>query len=344
MEIDVTQKIKQQKERRRKETLLALLLMSPFLIIFILFSLVPVASGFVFSFMKYNPYDPGNNRPVGFENYQNLFMPGHPISKLFWDSFSTMFLFDLVTVPLLIVIPLALAYLVNMQPPGYKLFRAIIYLPSVVSITIVGIIFGNMFEGNEQGLINAIFGTKIDWMGGKPWEGDTLRWLVMLIASIWWQTGTNFVIFSGALRDVPKSLYEACEMDGGGRWKRILYVTFPNIRSSITICLFNTLIGYLGLYGQPYTLNTMENQSIFVSPMMFLQNYLMGGLTYAKQTGYLCAATIVFGLIVMFFGIVQRIVTSPRKKRTKHAETYAQFVENRVAFAETGAVGGENHE
>ena len=98
-----------------------------------------------------------------------------------------------------------------MHPPGYKIFRAIIYLPSVVSVTIVGIIFGNMFASDSSGLINAWLNTDIKWLQGVPWAGDTLRWLVMFIASVWWQTGTNFVIFSGALRNVPKSLYEACE-------------------------------------------------------------------------------------------------------------------------------------
>lgn len=352
MEIDITERIKQQKARKRQESLLAFLLLLPFLLIFIIFTVVPVGAGVVFSFMSYNPYKPETNDFIWFENYKNLFAPENPafqlISQNFWDSFLTMFAFDLVAVPLLLVIPLILAYFINMNPPGYKLFRAIIYLPSVVSLTIVGIIFGNMFKGDSSGLINAVFGTEIDWMGGKPWEGDTLRWLVMLIASIWWQTGTNFVIFSGALRDVPKSLYEACEMDGGGRWKRIVYVTFPNIRSSLTICLFNTLIGYLNLYAQPYMLNTLENKDIFVSPMMWIQTYLMGGMTYAKQTGYLCAAAIVFGLIVMLFSIIQRTVTADCRRRTKHTDACRVFANSRAALCGAAAsnfmVGGDDND
>lgn len=339
MEIDLEQKINQQKARKRRETLLALLLMSPFLIIFIVFTLIPVIAGFVFSFMNYNPYGSSPNTFIGLQNYKDLFDFSNAISLSFWDSFLTMFLFDLVAVPLLIIIPLILAYYINKKPPGYKLFRAIIYLPSVVSLTIVGIIFGNMFKSDSSGLINALLGVNIDWLGGKPWEGDTLRWVVMLIASIWWQTGTNFVIFSGALRDVPQPLYEACEMDGGGKLHRILYVTLPNIRSSVVICLFNTLIGYLNLYAQPYMLNTMENQDIFVSPMMFIQTYLMGGIAYSKKTGYLCAAAIVFGLIVMVFSIIQRKVTSERRGRTTYADACNRFS---VKRAELGSVSQES--
>ncbi len=342
MEIDVKEKIAEQKRRKRQEAALALALVSPFLIVFVLFTLIPFIMGFVFSFMRYNPYLPDQNQFIGFQNYVNMFNPKNPISKLFWDSFSTMLLFDAVAVPLLIVIPLCLAYLINMKPPGYKLFRAIIYLPSIVSVTIVGIIFGNMFKGDESGLINAILGTKIEWLAGKPWAGDTLRWFVMLIASIWWQTGSNFVIFSGALRDVPKSLYEACEMDGGSRWKRICYVTLPNIRSALVVCLFNTLIGYLNLYAQPYVLNTYENEDIFVSPMMFIQKYLMGGMTYAKQTGYICASAIVFGLIVMAFSVAERKITVPRRKKTRHSELCGAYEEAKATVSGTTAEETEN--
>ena len=157
----------------------------------------------------------------------------------------------------------------------------------------------------------------------------------MLIASIWWQTGTNFIIFSGALRDVPKPLYEACEMDGGGKWRKIVSVTLPNIKPAITICLFNTLIGYLNLYAQPYVLNALENENIFVSPMMFIQYYLMGGMTYASQTGYICAAAIVFGLIVMIFSIIERTVTAPRRRKTMFSDSCKDYLLKRSLITGT---------
>lgn len=319
MEENIKIKKAEMRKSKRRESLLALALISPYIIVFIIFTLIPVVAGFIYSFMRNNPYMPEENEFIGFQNYVNLFNFNLPISKAFWESFSTMLLFDIVAVPCMIIIPLVLAYFINMQPPGYKIFRAIIYIPSVISISIMGIIFGNMFQGDSSGLINAWLGTEIKWLSGTPWHGDTLRWLVMLIASIWWQTGTNFVIFAGALRNVPKSLYEACEMDGGNRWKRILYVTLPNIKSAITVCLFNTLIGYLNLYGQPYVLNDLTNENILVSPIMFIQQYLQGGITYARQTGYICASAIIFGIIVMIFSAIQRKCTAERKRRTTHA-------------------------
>ena len=157
-----------------------------------------------------------------------------------------MLVFDVVVaVPCLIIIPLALAYFINMHPPGYKIFRAIIFLPSVVSITIVGIIFGNMFASNSSGLINAWLNTEIKWLAGKPWAGDTLRWLGHAHRQYLVADGApTSSSFRGRCATCAQSLYEACEMDGGSRFQRILYVTLPGIRSAVAICLFNTLIGY----------------------------------------------------------------------------------------------------
>ena len=325
MEDNIKERKAEMKKGKRREGFLALALVSPYLIVFILFTLIPVICGFVFSFMRYNPYQPDQNEFVGLQNYINIFNFDLPISKAFWESFSTMLVFDIVAVPCLIIIPLVLAYFIIMQPPGYKIFRALIYLPSVVSVSIMGIIFGNMFAGDSSGLINAWLNTEIHWLSGTPWHGDTLRWLVMLIASIWWGTGTNFVIFSGALKNIPKSLYEACEMDGGSKWKRILHVSLPYIKTSITICLFNTLIAYLALYGQVVTLNDQTNVNILVSPMMFIQNYLSGGVTYARQTGFICASAIIFGLITMIFGQIQRSCMADRKRKNKHTTNCEQY-------------------
>ena len=323
------EKIKAMRKSKRKESAVAIALTSPYVIIFVIFSLIPVIMGVVFSFMQYNPYVDGQNKFIGLQNYKDIFNFSNPMSKTFWDSFSTMLVFDIVAVPCLIIIPLALAYFINLKPPGYKIFRAMIYVPSVISITIMGIIFGNMFSGDKTGLINSWLNTEIKWLSGMPWKGDTLRWLVMLIASIWWQTGTNFVIFSGALRNVPQSLYEACEMDGGKRWRKILTVTLPNIKSSITICLFNTLISYLSLYGQPMVFSDVANENIIVSPMMFIQKYLTSGLAYARKTGYIAAAAIIFGLITMAFGVVQRTFTSERVYHSARVKECKLFFESK---------------
>ena len=165
----------QMKKSKRRQAVSALLLISPYVIIFVIFTLIPFVMGFIFSFFDYNPYKPGEMQFVGFKNYINIFNPDHVLFKEWWSSFATMLLFTAVMVPTMIILPLFLAYFVNIKPPMYKFFRAIIYLPSIVSISIVGIIFGGLFGGNEAGFINALFGTNIQWLSGLPFENDFLR-------------------------------------------------------------------------------------------------------------------------------------------------------------------------
>lgn len=317
---------KERKKSRRRDAGFAYALVAPFILVFLFFSVVPFVGGIIMSLMKYNPYLPETNQFIGFANFTAIFDPNNPISTTFLKSFLTLFAFDFVLTPSIIIIQFLLAYVNNMHPPGYKIFRVILYMPCVVSVSVLGIIFGNMFAGTEQGLINATFGKVIRWMGGIPWESDFKRWFVMFIATIWWQTGGNFIIFSGALQSVPKSLSEACEMDGGGRARKIFTVVLPHMKGTVSLCLFNTIIAYMGIYGQAVMFSEIENAGILVTPMMFLQNFL-SNINYAKQTGYICACAVVFGLIQMILGQIERTALADRELRQKHSIACEKFME-----------------
>lgn len=317
MEQTIDESKYRRKEAKKNRRTVALF-MTPYFLTFFVFFLFPLVFGVIISFMSYNPYVSEGNGFVGFRNYFVIFTSGL-LKTQFWDAMWKTICFDLVAVPVMILIPLALAYLINNKPFGYKFFRAVIYLPTVVSISIVGIIFGAMFDGSSNGLINSFLGTQIVWLEG------TLRWVVMLIASIWWQTGTNFVILSAALQSVPKSLYEACEMDGGGKWYAFLHVTLPNIKPSLEMCVFNTLIGYLGLYGQPYVLNTYTNKNDIDTPMMFIQSWL-SDFSKAGLTGLISASAIVFGLVIVAFTVLEKIAMKDRTGgKTVHATRYSVY-------------------
>lgn len=315
--------LKQKKKKLNEEnhTKLALIFVLPYLLPFILFSVVPIVLGVLISLCDYNPYALNQTKFVGFDNYAMLFK-SNILSKLFWESFLRTITFDLVAVPCLIIIPLALASLVNIKPFGYKFFRAVIYLPSIVSITIVGIAFGAIFSSSEQGLFNAVFNTNIPFLAD-----DFLRWTVILLASIWWQTGTNFVILLAALKDVPVHLYEASEIDGCSKWKSFLHVTLPNIKGSLTICMFTTLIGYLNLYGQPTVLNSAINQGNIDSPMILIRTWLSDN-GKARLTGLITATAIFFGLIVMAVTGIQSFVMRERKGRTIYEKRYKEYLKN----------------
>lgn len=289
---------------------LAVAFVGPYLLFFLFFSVVPLFMGIIISFMNYNPYDLSGGSFAGLSNYANIFAKNSPIARLFWPAFFKTMLFDIIAVPCLTIVPLLLALLINKKPPLYKLFRAILYLPAVTSITIVGIIFGSIFASDSSGLINSLFHTNIDFLGN-----ETSRWIIILFVSIWWQTGQNFVILSAALRDVPKSLYEACEMDGGSKFIQFMKVTLPNIKGSLQLCIFTTIIGYMGLYGQPYTLFGKANKPSITNPqtpMILIQKFI-STTSFANKTGAISALAVFFGLLVMSVSFAQRVVMKDRK-------------------------------
>lgn len=319
---------KHQRKSKIKETGLSLLFLSPYLLNFLTFFIIPIVSGFFMSFFNYDPYNAEAFKFVLFKNYERIFAV-NVYSKYFWNAFKITILFDIVAVPCLIIIPLLLAYLINIQPPGYKLFRAIIYLPSVISISIVGIIFSAIFSSDVNGFFNATFHTNINFLNDA--NNPLLRWFIILLASIWWQTGGNFVIILAALKNVPKSLYEACEIDGGNKWHSFIKVTLPNIKSSLGVCLFNTLIGYLSLYGQPTVLQGAVFASDYDSPMILIQS-LLGDPSKSHLTGFVTAMAIVFGLIVMALTIIERTVMKERRKGYKHEKRYYQYLASKESI------------
>ena len=319
----------ERKENRKRRATVALFV-SPFFLNFFVFFLFPVVAGLIITLFKYNYLDPSQMEFIGLDNYKTLFT-AELMKSSFWEPLWTTIKFDLVAVPLMIIIPLLLAYLINLHPPGYKIFRVIIYLPTVVSISIVGIVFGAIFEGSSTGLINGILGTEIKFMDG------TWRWIVIMLASIWWQTGSNFVIFQAALRDVPKPLYEACEIDGGGRFKQFLHVTLPNIKGAIELTAFNTIIGYLSLYGQPVVLNSYLNKNSIDSPMMFIQQWL-NDFSKAGLVGLVTASAVVFGLVILSVTIIEKIVLREKQGgKNVYGARYNAFIQAKTSSEQENA-------
>lgn len=313
-------------KHNRKKNISGWLYALPYVLSFTIFIIVPLVWGFITSFMKYNPYDTSGN---GF--YTNLFYNYYVIifksgsnyySQIFWKALGTTMLFDIVAVPCLIFVPLVLAYLVNLHPPGYKLFRAIIYLPSVLSVATMGAIFVLMFAQSDQGFINALLGTEIKWLEGIN------RWIVILIASVWWQSGQNFVIFSAALRDVDKSLFEASSIDGCGKFKQFIYITLPAIKNQMVICMFTTVIGYMSLYAQPNVIYSAINRNEIVSPIMLIQRTISNPDTY-NLIGLMTATSFVFAFFLMILSAIQMYATREKKGGNKYAKKYQTYLRER---------------
>ena len=281
----------------------ATLFLFPFMFNFIFLGMIPLGIGFISSFFKFDAQNLTYIEFVGFKNYLWIFK-SNTYSDWFWEGMKTTAIFTVVVVPLRVIIPLALAFLLSFKPFGYKFFQGVLYFPTVVSVSIVGILFVGIFGDSELSLFNATFGTNIKWL-----TNTTTRWLVIILANLWNGVGSNAIILLAAINNVPKSLGEACEADGGNWWTRFTTVILPNIKGSIEIVLFTSIISSFNLYGLPLVITASIHASEMESPMKLIQQMLND---HSKYSGLVTAFSIVFGFFVGLVTVVQRRVM--RKK------------------------------
>ena len=305
----------------------AFVFLAPFLFFFLLFCVYPLFYGIVMSLFKFNIADYTQNEWRGLKNFITLlFSYSNTYYQNFWYSMKNTLWFVVILVPLAIVVPLVMAILVNAQPKGYKIFRAIIYLPSILPVSASGVIFVSLF-GTNFGYLNQWMGTTIDWLGGV----ETAK-LVIILLCMWGGWGGNFIILSAGLKNVNKSLYEAASVDGCVGFRRTLAVTLPAIKQQLVLCIFTTIIGYFGLYGQVYVLtnggpNIDVNGQAYgatMTIMWYLQSCIQGG--NFNVYGMVSAMGLLLGAFIGILTGIQLWLTRDKKSGTKISAQFSQYV------------------
>src|SRR5215217_5582319 len=225
------------------------LFMAPYLVLFITFIAIPAVYGIWISLHNYDYLLPG--RPwVGLGNYVDLFTPGTSTSGPFWQSMEATGKFTLYSVPLLIVIPLLVALILNRKFPGQAFFRAVYFAPYVLGVAVIGILWRYILDPNV-GLLNYYLGLlgieQIPWITALPWA-----WVSLVGVTVWWTLGFNAVIYLAGLQDIDPALYDAAKVDGANRWQRFLNVTMPGLRPVLLFVVTVTILASANMFGQSY--------------------------------------------------------------------------------------------
>ena len=189
------------------------------------FVLYPFVSTLVNSFTDRRTLIPG--RFVGLANFRELLH-----DDMFWIGLRNSTLYVLGVVPLLVVLPLLLALLVQKNIPGITFFRSAFYTPVVASIVVVGLIWVWLLD--DRGLVNAMLETV--GAGRVGFLSD--QWLLLMSAmavTVWKGLGYYMIIYLAALGNVPRELHEAAAVDGAGAVRRFLAVTGPAVRSTMVL-------------------------------------------------------------------------------------------------------------
>lgn len=215
--------------RRRplSQILVAWLFLAPALVLLALFSFWPVIWGGVLAFTEYKIITPPTW--VGLRNFEDLVE-----DPVFWISLKNSLLYLLI-VPLIQLGAIVLAVLVNNRLPGVRVFRAAFYLPVVTSVSVVGLMWGWMY--NEQGLINGVLqwarviNEPIGWL-----SDDRLALYSVMFVTMWRGLGWYMVMYLAALQAIPAEVEEAAVLDGASRWQRFWRITLPMIAPTIALC------------------------------------------------------------------------------------------------------------
>jgi len=225
--------------------------LAPYLLLFLVFVVIPAVYGLWISLHNWDYLLPG--KPfVGLENYANLFTPGSTTFGPFWNSMEATARFTLYSVPLLLVLPLLIAMILNQKFPGRTFFRAMFFAPYVLGVAVIGILWRFILDPNV-GLLNYYLGLipgvpdNIPWTTALPWA-----WWALVIPTVWWTLGFNAVIYLAGLQDINPELYEAAKMDGANGWQRFLNVTLPGLRPVLFFVLTVTILASANVFGQAY--------------------------------------------------------------------------------------------
>lgn len=249
----------------------------------------------------------GTMRWVGLANFVRVFER----SPKFWLSVKNTFVFAIGK--LLVEIPLALvlAFILTRKIKGVTFFRSMYFMPSMVSVAIIGVIFSFMFNHNK-GVVNEAI--KLFGGEGVKWfaKGGTAM-VVLMIASIWQNFGINMLFFMTGLQSISPEMYEAASIDGASNTRQFLNITIPLLGPVLQMVLMNAILGSLKVTDLVLTL-TNGNPSGKTEVMMtyiYKQFFGQGGGASGKDYGYGAALTVVTAVIL---GIVTIIYLRATKK------------------------------
>lgn len=272
----------------------------PAFLLFALFFIYPLAQGVGMSLTDWDGL--GRANFIGLQNFFDFFKDERAV-----EDIRNTLLFALGSAPLLNIVGLGYALLMNGKFKGKGMARVIIYLPAVISPLIMGYIWYLLLQPGRGFVFHALeLIGKSSWLGN--WLGDyTAAMIVLVLANVWQYAGMTMVIYLAGLQSIPEELYESAKMDGAGYWSSFRYVTLPMLMPSIRINVVTNIIGSLAVFDIVMALTdggpgyATETLSIYIMRMC-----------YGSKTGYSTAVA-----LIMFFIILIPVMISMRLTREK---------------------------
>lgn len=279
----------------------------PYGVVFGIFVLLPVLYGFYISLHKWHILAP---KPefIGLRNYKLVLS-----DDLFRIAFARTAFYVAMVVPLGNALSLLLAVGLNQNYRGTTFYKVAFYLPVVMSVSVIAILWRWLYSA-EFGIINHYL-SQIASLGHqiapaispaalKPqWLNSPATAMpAIALMSIWWGAGGNMLIYFAGLKNVPRELLEAAEIDGAGPWRRFWTVSWPLLRPTTLFCLVMSVIASFQVFGQTYILTGggPYYSTLTIILYMYQQGFGLYQLGYAAAVGYLLFGTLLICTLIQF--------------------------------------------
>lgn len=276
----------------RAERWAGLVLASPAILVFVVFMFVPLVLTFWYSLHRYRGF--GAMKWIGFQNFVDI---AH--DPTFWAALLNTVLFTAISVPIGMALGLGAAVLLDKVMPARGLYRALIYVPVVISGVAAGVIFLRLFDpliGILNQLLTAVHLPTVDWQGN-----GTAALISIIVVTTWQGIGFGMVVYLAGLQGIPRELLEAASVDGATGWVQFRRITWPLLRPTTFFFVVYSIIVSFQVFDVVYVL-TRGGPGTSTT---FLVQYAYDQGFNQRRQGYAAAIGVIIYLIVLAFTVAQ---------------------------------------
>ena len=270
---------------------------APFLILYLFLLIYPLVRGFVLSFHRADPFEDGAF--VGLDNYARLLA-----DPVFQQAMLNTFKLALMIVPVLAVLALALALALNRATRDAAVFRGIFFSSSVLSVTIVTLIW-RFVLAPDAGLLGEAW-TAMGWDPLPFLSSPDLALWALTLTTIWWSLGLPMMLFLAGLQQIPEDMYEAAALDGANKWTTFWKITLPSLRRTLILVIMLQTAAQLQMFGQSQLLTAGGPSGASRTAVLFMFEVAFG----RWEVGYAIAAAEMLFMLIVLVTLTQYWATS----------------------------------
>lgn len=237
---------------------------------------------------------------IGLQNFINVFQDG-----VFWNSVLNTFMLAFGKLSIELPLALVLAVLLNAKMVGRDTYRVLYFLPTVISVAIIGVVFSFIFASYDGVVNNILINFKLV---SRPISWFSNKWLalgILAIASIWQNFGINMIFFLTGLQSIPASLYECAEIDGASKTSQFFHITIPMLGPVLQVVVMLATLGSLKITGLVLVLTGGRPAGRTEVMMTYVYKKFFGVSTsQASNYGYAAACAVIAAAILAIITVV----------------------------------------